>query len=309
MFTVRCPSKLVWHPAVHHSLLLLRCLQQPHTLLLDAGDQGHAVGDTHQQLYEGEGKMSIAWTETAEGSAASPLPFTVHQPEHIPYLFQMGGAPVANLSNLSAVQTQLRAELPGYLDACVVTTHVHRATDALLLALQSGEPELVRRTNAALLDILARLDDAMNVDDLTKGDDGGHLPASTWPLFTTLQFLIEEGGLLTSALPRLHTAYHTLQQDNTAVRLHHRLVERTLRELGGDDGRTSVAVSVAYPRRGFLPEVQRLLGAYTSSLQEEMERGVVGERGPPAGRHGRMGTQAVPARLPWTMQSTPLKRH
>lgn len=313
MFVVGCPSRLVWHPAVHHSLLFLRCLRQPYTLLLDAGVQVHAAGDAQQLLYEGEGRISIGWRaaedkdkqDTTVSPSPSPSLSVVHQPDHIPYFFcQMGALPVPNLPD---VQAQLRTELPSYLDACVITAHVHRATDALLLALQGGEPELVRRTNAALLDALAQLDDAMDVEDLKVGNGGGkHLPASTWPLFTTLQFLIEEGGLLTSALPRLHLAYHTLREDNKAVRLHHRLVERTLQELGSSD--SSSVVVAAHPRRGFLQEAQRLLGAYTSSVQEEMERGVVGEKGAPAGRYGRMGTQAVPARLPWTMQSMPLKR-
>ncbi|EPY30068.1 hypothetical protein STCU_04252 [Strigomonas culicis] len=286
MFAVKCPSQLAWHPAVHHSLLLLRGLRQPHTLLLDAGDQGHALADAHQLLYEGEGKLSIAWAAAAgSGGAPAPLP-VVHQPEHIAFLFQMD-APVADRA---AVQAQLHAELPDYLDACVVAAHVLRATDALLLALQGGAPELVRRTNAALLDALARLDDAMDVADLAKGGD---LPASTWPLFAALQFLIEEGGLLTSSLPRLRAAYDTLRRESPAVRLHHQLVERTLRELGA--GTTAApAVAVAYPHRGFLHEAQRLLSAYTSSVQESVERGVVGERGPPAGRHGRMGGAGRP---------------
>lgn len=303
MFTVRCPASLVWHPSVHHSLLLLRALQQRHTLVLEAEAQSPPLP---QLLGQYATRLHISREATDVGSTDGLR--VVHHPEHLLHFF-CGACSSAD----AATRARMEAELPRYLETSVVMSHVLSTVDALLVALQTEEMETTRRTHVALMDLVERLDRTLQdtADIHSSGADasaGAEEPLSTWPLYASLQFLIAEGGLLTSAFPRVQRAYERLRTTSVLAQQHQRLVQRTVDLMAEQSSSPSEAWSHC-PQRGFLVEVQRRLNQYTCSTADRQMEGVVGEKGPLRSRvsGGRFGVQSVPAKLPWTMQNTPLR--
>ncbi|EPY26576.1 hypothetical protein AGDE_11198 [Angomonas deanei] len=277
MFAVRCPAHLVWHPSVHHSLLLLRGLQCRHTLVLDPAAEGRP-----SLLVEGS---SLIQTTVDWGHTDSPPNLQrVYAPEHILHFF----------ANRTATPQQaiLATQLADYLDACEVSRRIQAAVDTLLFTLQTAtqEVEPVRVAHAALLTLLERVEIALAKED-PQEEGKEEDPLRLWPLFSILQFIVEEGGLLTSAYPHLSRELARLSQRPT-VRQHRRLVERTLAE----------GPTVAYPYRNFLQEVQRGLREYNHTIQERTGGTAVNHNSGEA----RMGLQAVAARLPWTRKGAKL---
>lgn len=342
MFKVRCPANLLWLPSLHHSLFLLRGLRQPHTLVITPSTQPSGSGSylPFPLLADLAGSVSVTAENPTDSSPHSIR--RVHCPEHIPWMFALSttgdALPLSSSSTSTADSVTppplllLRRDMPAYLETSLVSGHLLSKTDALLVALNTGEMEAVRQLHAALMDAVAQLDETLR-DDGTESGSGQtgatekaaaavEEPLSTWPLYTALRFLVEEGGLLTSAYPRVLAAYTRLSLD-PAVAHHGRLVQRTIeaatKATATSSGTTAAAtsittsaveVSVEYPARGFLAEVQRRLGDYTTSAEERLVGGVTGDGGPLRSRvsGGRMGLQTVPARVPWTAQRTPLKR-
>lgn len=332
MFTVRCPAGMVWHPMVHHSLLLLRALQQPHTLILDNQRAPTRTGLPLKFLSEHTGDFCIeppaSFFTSTTSSPSSPSAWVapaltrVHRPEHLLFLFSAPTPPSTTIPPaLSAAVAKVQRDLADYLETAVVTEHIHHALDHLVLARHAGEMEAVRQSHRTLMERLERLEGALR-DNTAEGAEGTvttthssngseapEEPLSTWPLYATLHFLVEEAGLLSGAFPRLHAAVTTLKQQKPQQRLalkhHHALVGETLRAHGG-----VTLAEVPYPHQHVLRAVQRELAAYTSSVHERVTKGAVGDKGALASRTsgGRLGLQSVEARLPWTMQGTPLKR-
>lgn len=335
MFAVCCPASVLWHPSVHHSLLLLRALQQPHTLLLDSFKNvpGRLVAPL---LFESAMCLTIQCPASRTAESATPpseaanAAVTLYRPEDVLWFLQSQWtmrlttddteAPVLSV----ALQRKVQKEWMMYLEAAAVSSHVISAADALLVAMQSAEMETVRQTHSRLMHLVERLDQSL-VD--TRGeacgtDARGELevveePLSTWPLFTTLQFLIEQGGLLTSPFPRVREAYDRLQSRNKAVHFHGCLVQKTVEqqltqtnEANSSSSGVETYGMAKYPQEGFLRDVQRHLADYNRSIAETVNSGVVGDKGPLNSRvnGGRLGMQAVPARLPWTLQSKPLRK-
>lgn len=301
MLKVHCPANLLWHPSLHHSLLLLRGLRQPHTFFLESP----------VSLAESHGSR-LAFPLVADSSIhintsrdnAPPLE-RVTAPQHIPWMLALSSPTEQQLESL-------RKDMPAYLEASVVSTHLLAKTDALLVALHSGEMETIRQTHAALMDSVAQLDDTLRDDKnssstgLSSESGNAEEPLSTWPLYTSLQFLIEQGGLLTSAYPRVLAAYTRLSKER-AVGHHNRLLQRTV---DGSAPEIKEQASLEYSAKGFLVEVQRDLAEYTTSREERMANGVTGDKGPLRSRvsGGRMGLQTVPARMPWTIEQIPFQR-
>lgn len=338
MFTVRCPTSAVWHPAVHHSLLLLRALKQSHTLLLldppTSNDASTSTGLSASLLSLQASRVMVCAPPSESGPPQLPLLEVVRRPEHILHFFSR-----ASHRRLPAeIESRVEDELPSYLEAAVVCEHIHSTVDALLIAMSTEDMESTRQLHAALMDAVEGLETSLSSEaaptelssyfqqqqqgpasSATTGeprkDCAKEEELSTWPLLATLQFLIEEGGLLQSAFPRLSAEYAKLVTQSPPVRQHTRLVQRTVDSFAqAESAKTSAwvdrAVVLAHPRRGFLVDVQHRLRAYTTSVEEQVTEGVVGDKGPLTSRvsGARMGIQAVPARLPWTMQRRPLKQ-
>lgn len=318
MFAVRSSASVLWHPNVHHSLLLLRALERPHTLLLDphTTTRGRLPVPLLSECAADVRIQVPALDDATPSSSSSPV--VLHKAEDILHV-------VGHLSLLEKAVSQPRvpAALLDYLEASTVSSHVMSAADALLVALNAGDVETIRQTHARVLELVERLETSLTDGEGHAAGDATE-PLSTWPLFCTLQFLIEEGGLLTSAFPRTSKAYARLCQSNKAVAQHRRLVQRTveqqhqeaqvgagnLERTGAEVSQLPTRVATAYPAKGFLREVQRQLATYNRSVEESTTDGVTGEKGPLQSRAagGRLGLQAVRARLPWTLQSTPLRK-
>ncbi|CAJ1031503.1 hypothetical protein, conserved [Leishmania lindenbergi] len=321
MFAIRCPASVLWHPSVHHSLLLLRALEQPHTLLLDP----------HTTL---RGRLSVPLLSECAREVrikAPPVHHEVDSPagastERSVVLYRaedlvhVVNHPLCSGGNLGAASpTQLGgfASLLEYLEASTVSSHVTSAIDALLVSLNTGDMETMRQTHAGVMELMERLEASITDESLSEAHQVDQTePLSTWPLFCTLQFLIEEGGMLTSAFPRISKAYARLCSSSKPVAQHRRLVQRTVEQLLGvgsnsdTDVKQGARVEVNYPMKGFLRDVQRHLASYNRSMEERTIDGVSGEKGPLSSRAsgGRLGIQAVQARLPWTLQAWPLRK-
>ncbi|RNF23506.1 uncharacterized protein Tco025E_02798 [Trypanosoma conorhini] len=309
MFVVKCEAAVLWHPAVHHSLLLLRALRQRHTLVLEPARPTTTTTrpDTFWRLshpgrylaIHAPGTSGAASRDGAEAATEEPpLPLlrapegglrSVHSPQHILYFFAAAPEGVEH-------QRQLQA----YLDAALVADHVLRAVDDVLLARSTTEMEATRQTHSQLIDLVTRLETSLESDGDDVPRETEHW--STWPLFTTLKFLVEEAGLLLGPFPRVARAYHQLQGSKPVV-AHSRLVNRTV-QLTLSGAGSSVVPPPPWAHRGFLREVQRQLADYTADPAERMMDGVSGEKGPLKARvsGARFGLQPVSARMPWTMQ-------
>lgn len=311
LFAVKCGAAFLWHPAVHHSLLFLRALKQRHTLVLEpscvtnvhpvrfwrlsgyGGFLSITAPTSHDRetgssvFFEGEEKEK---NETPSSHVFGVGLHCVHDPQHIPHFF---------LFNSSFLQEQQGKQLQAYLDAALVASQVLQAADDVLVALNMEEMEVTRQMHGDLMECVARLETCLQIDADDMEWDTERW--STWPLFSTLQFLVEEGGLLLGPFPRLAKAYHHLRDSKTVV-AHTRFVKRTV-ELTLSEGESSVPFP-AWPRRGFLREVQHRLAEYTTDPAERMMEGCFGEKGPLKARASgaRFGLQSVSARLPWTMQ-------
>ncbi|KEG12624.1 hypothetical protein DQ04_01571070 [Trypanosoma grayi] len=321
MFAVRCEAASLWHPAVHHSLLLLRALKQRHTLVLEPSGVATARTDAFWRLSQYSSRLTISAPEnSSSGDGGAPMDGSrgessdallhvpqdglqrVHDPQHILYFWDL-----ATSLQQQRQQQQKHKQLQAYLDAAVVTSQILGAVDDVLVALSSGEMETTRQTHSHLMDLVARLDTSLH-----GGDDGDEMVQemedwSTWPLFTTLQFLVEEGGLLLGPFPRMAKAYLHLRESKPVV-AHTRLVDRTVAlALNSED---SPAQPPTWPHRSFLREVQRQLADYTANPAERMMAGVVGEKGPLKARvsGARFGLQSVSARTPWTVQQQQLRK-
>lgn len=306
LFVVKCGIDLLWHPVVHHSLLLLRALKQRHTLMLEPSSVVGTCSEDFWHLSHSGGLVLIT-TKASSGSDHCNTSFLtkgektvehgqlvgtikeglqcVRDPQHIFYFFS---------AYSSLLQEQQGKKLQAYLDAVFVAGQVLRAVDDVLVALRTEEMEVIRQTNANLMDLVARLDSCLQTDD--EIDDWG-----TWPLFSTLQFLVEEGGLLLGPFPRLTKAYSYLKNLNSVV-AHTRLVKRTVDLALNEQG--SSAELPAWPHRGFLCKLQHKLAEYTADPVERMTEGVSGGRAPLKTRvsGARFGLQRLSTRLPWTMQ-------
>ncbi|RNF10769.1 hypothetical protein TraAM80_01330 [Trypanosoma rangeli] len=312
MFAVKCEAAFLWHPAVHHSLLLLRALRQRHTLLLEPVCTTTTAIRPEDFWCLSRFRSFVAIDATGTSSAASfndaevgrkespLLQFSegglrrVHDPQHIFYFFPAASSGLEH-------QRQLQA----YLDAALVADHVLHAVDDVLQARNTAEMEVTRQTHSRLMDLLTRLETSLEGDDdeLPRETENW----STWPLFTILKFLVEEAGLLLGPFPRVAKAYRQLQ-DSKAVVAHTRLVNRTLQLTRNDEGFFVPPSPWAY--RGFLRDVQRQLADYTADPAERMVDGVSGEKGPLKARvsGARFGMQLVSARMPWTMQREWMRR-
>ncbi|ORC86711.1 uncharacterized protein TM35_000261630 [Trypanosoma theileri] len=329
MFTVRCELASLWHPTVHHSLLLLRALKQRHTLLID---ESPAANTTHpHELWQrlqynsrfsitppnsstvtsSNGNRSDVKTGASIEAKGEDLTDTslliprgglecVRDPQHIPYFFSLSS---------SLLQDQLQA----YLDADFVSKQILQGADDVLLALNTGEMELTRQTHGNLMDLVARLDSSLQSDDSDNaiGADGVVQERdkwSTWPLFTTLQFLVEEGGLLLGPFPQVTKAYQRLRESKPVL-AHKRLITRTLEQTANSQG-IPAAEPPVWVHRSFLREVQHRLANYTGDPAERMINGVSGEKGPLRERvsGARFGLQPVSARTPWTMQRDSMRK-
>ncbi|KAG5497618.1 hypothetical protein JKF63_03883 [Porcisia hertigi] len=321
MFTIRCPASMLWHPSVHHSLLLLRALEKPHTLLLDP----HTTSRGRLSpplLSECATELSIQAPSAyhRDGSTLgvpSGHSVVLHKAEdllhvlwHPPFAGQDSGV-------TSPAHSEVFASLLEYLEASTVSNHVTSAIDALLVTLNTGDMETVRQTHARVMELVERLEASITDESLSETHQVNQKePLSTWPLFCTLQFLIEEGGLLTSAFPRTNKAYTRLCRTSKAVAQHRRLVQRTVEQLLDESSSADTDVSqrarveMSYPAKGFLRDVQRHLASYNLTMEERTTDGVSGEKGPLNSRAsgGRLGIQAVKARLPWTLQARPLRK-
>ncbi|KAK7196941.1 hypothetical protein NESM_000636800 [Novymonas esmeraldas] len=321
MFAVRCPASMVWHPAVHHSLLLLRALEQPHTLLLDPHtvSRGRLPVPLLSQCATAVRIQVPSAHSVGDSSASTSAQRTVvlYKAEDLLHIVRTPLSSEGGSSDVATAQPAIPASLLEYLETSTVCSHMASAVDSLLVSLNSGSMEAIRQTHARVMELVERLETSVADDRREAGHPVDERePLSTWPLFCTLQFLIEEGGLLTSAFPRTSGAYARICRTSTAVAHHRRLVQRTVEEqLGGAAGASSSAgegaqVEHGYPAKGFLRDVQRHLASYNQSTEERITDGVSGERGPLNSRTsgGRLGVQAVQARMPWTLQGRPLRK-
>ncbi|RNC52447.1 hypothetical protein TcCL_ESM10325 [Trypanosoma cruzi] len=309
MFAVKCEAALLWHPVVHHSLLLLRTLRQRHTIVLEPSFTTTSRTDEFWRLSQAGNYVSINATINSdsvsleggeeEGRGTSLLHISegglhrVHNPQHIFYFIS------------SSTFVEQKQQLQTYLDAAFVTDNVLRAVDDVLLALTTDEMEVTRQTHSNLMDLVARLETFLESDndDVMQETEKW----STWPLFTTLKFLVEEAGLLLGPFPRVAKAYRQLQ-DSKPVVAHTRLVNRTVNLALSGEG--LFVQPPAWPYRGFLREAQRKLAEYTADPAERMMEGVLGEKGPLKARvsGARFGLQPVSARMPWNMQREKMGR-
>ncbi|KAG5496979.1 hypothetical protein GH5_01497 [Leishmania sp. Ghana 2012 LV757] len=321
MFAVRCPASMLWHPSVHYALLLLRALGQRHTLLLDPHTtlQGRlSVPLLSECAREVRIQAPVLHDEAGcPAGASGERSVVLYKAEDLLHVVSHPLRAGQDLGAGFSVQPGVLASLLEFLEASTVSNHVTAAIDALLVSLNTGDLETVRQTHARVMELMERLEATITDESLGEAREAsGKEPLSTWPLFCTLQFLIEEGGMLTSAFPRTHKAYSRLCHSSKAVAQHRRFVQRTAEQLL-DVGSSSEAhvspgarVETNYPAKGFLRDVQRHLALYNRSMEECTTDGVSGEKGPLSSRAsgGRLGIQAVQARLPWTLQARPLRK-
>ncbi|KAL7705888.1 hypothetical protein N2W54_003340 [Lotmaria passim] len=320
MFAVRCPASILWHPSVHHSLLLLRALQQPHTLHVDLHTTTRGRFPV-PLLSECALEMSIRYEsshtsrETTTGTHAAQG-MVLYRPEDLLHVLRCPPTAWSGPSLGEEVRLVASNSLIEYMEASTVSAHIMSAVDALLVSLNTGDMETIRQTHARVFELVERLESSIADDEaLSESTQSSTDSLSTWPLFSVLQFLVEEGGLLLSAFPRTSKAYARLSSTNKSVAQHRRFVQRTLEEqLDSHHASTSsseaACVTTSHPTKGFLRDVQRHLAAYNRSMEERTTEGVTGDKGPLRSRvsGGRFGIQAVPARLPWTLQGKPLRK-
>ncbi|CAC9519426.1 hypothetical protein - conserved [Leishmania donovani] len=321
MFAIRCPASMLWHPSVHHSLLLLRALEQPHTLLLDPHTTSRGrlfvplLSECAREVRIQTPPVHHEFDSAAGASTERSV--LLYRAEDLLHVVNRPLGAGRDLGAACPTQSGVFASLLEYLEASTVSSHVISAIDALLVSLNTGDMETMRQTHACLVELIERLEASITDESLSEAYQTDQKePLSAWPLFCTLQFLIEEGGMLTSAFPRTNKAYTRLCHSSKAVAQHRRLVQRTVEQLldVGSSTDTDVSqgarVEMNYPAKGFLRDVQRHLASYNRSMEERTTDGVSGEKGPLNSRAsgGRLGIQAVQARLPWTLQARPLRK-
>ncbi|CCW69833.1 unnamed protein product [Phytomonas sp. Hart1] len=248
-----------------------------------------------------------------------------YQPEHLLSFFLTSAeAPKLNEGERESekakkeekeLRERIQTEISAYFDTAVVASHILNTVDAVLVALSTNAMEIIQPLHVLVMELMEQLEATIQNDN--KGDNGTKdpnesaenrdEPLSTWPLYCVLQFLIEQGGFLTSAFPQIHHAYDLLSQTNPSIRHHRRFLERTIREfrVQEEDPRLGEGFDGTYPQKGFFMDIQRRLNEFTTSTLEKMEM-AGGDKGDWKSRvkRGRLGVQAVPARLPWTMQRT-----
>ncbi|KPI87389.1 hypothetical protein ABL78_3523 [Leptomonas seymouri] len=323
MFVVRCPASMLWHPSVHHSLLLLRALQQPHTLQVDPCTANRSrllmplLSECAMELNV-RYQPALKPGEESVGTSKSQN-VMLYRPEDVLHTLRCPPDTWDGPTLREEVHLATSSSLVEYLEASTVSAYVMSAMDALLVSLNTGDMETIRQTHARLLDLVERLESSIaDEGDLSGSTHAVTDPLSTWPLFSVLQFLIEEGGLLTSAFPHTNKAYTRLSSTNKAIAQHRRLLQRTVEEqldanhvsASSTASTVSTRFELDYPAKGFLRDVQRHLADYNRSTEERTTEGVTGSKGPLHSRvsGGRLGMQAVPARLPWTLQGKPLRK-
>ncbi|KAG8344791.1 hypothetical protein ERJ75_001043200 [Trypanosoma vivax] len=318
MFTVKCGATFLWHPALHHSLLLLRALKQRHTLVLEPSIISDKSKCFPRRVSHGSDWLSIFPPSTEDGRTCAEVGdqtqlkenavdtgcLSSHQtglrcvcePQHILHF----------LATPSHSRGGLKDQIQDYLDAVVVSNEVLRAVDDLLVGIGSNDMEITRQQHGAMFDVVARLDASLSMPMGGANEGVGAEQAeerwSTWPLFTTMQFLVEEAGLVLGPFPSVANVYNLLRESMAVVK-HKRFIERTL-ETTREGGRCLSEITT-WPWRGILPEVQRRLADYNADFTQQLA-GVDAtcEKVPLRTRAcgARFGVQSFAARVPWPMQ-------
>lgn len=286
MFVVRSPLPFLWHPSVHHSLLLLRILGKVHTLEILPSSS------TQNDL-----AFLPSWASRAisiEIDHAVPSR-KVRQPDHILFL----------INNDEAIKNSSEP-FSSYFGAVSVTQHIINSTELLLYSLQSSDLELIRRSHSMLLSLIEHLEETL--EDNTDESELADLTPSTAALFSTLRFLIDEGGILQSAFPNISSIYSRWRNSSKLIHQHDKFFERSLSAFY--QGFPDHSRSMHHPFKGFLADVHSKISTYTSSFEERISDGVVGDGGALHSRvsGGRFGVQSTHSRLPWTRQRLPLKK-
>nr|CCC90286.1 unnamed protein product [Trypanosoma congolense IL3000] len=313
MFSVSCNTFLLWHPAVHHSLLLLRALQQCHTLVLKPDPPGVVKPNRIPYASQCGNNLSIV-SPSGWGNVCTSTPVLkegtlpllrgsecglqrVHDPQHILYFFSP-----ASMQR----QCELKDQFQSYLSAVVVGGQILRAVDDLVMTSSIGNMEAERQAHSILIDRIGALDASLQEGD--TGKDGSESNGmhevkrwSTWPLYTAMQFVVEEAGLPLGPFPRMAEAYKRLR-GSKEVAAHMKLVQRTLAQINVSAGVAEGPLH--WPYRGLLREVQRRIADYAELPCMGDIANTVGEKGPLRERvsGARFGLQHTPTRTPWTMQ-------
>jgi hypothetical protein len=317
---------MLWHPSVHHSLLLLRALQQPHTLQVDPYTAARGrlpvplLSECAMELRISYQSNLTPGEERPAGSPPTAQSLVLYRAEDVLHALRCPPSTWNGPTLSTEVQAAASNSLMEYFEASTVSAHIVSAIDALLVSLNTGDMETMRQMNARVMELVERLELSIaDEDHLPRSTPNADDSLSTWPLFSVLQFLVEEGGLLMSAFPRTSKAYARLSHSNKSVAQHRRLIQRTT-EAHLDTHHAASTLSptsgveprleLDYPAKGFLRDAQRHLAAYNRSVEERTTEGVTGDKGPLSSRvsGGRLGIQAVPARLPWTLQGKPLRK-
>lgn len=289
MFTVRCPLTFLWHPNVHHSLSLLRFLGKKHTLEIQPPGSFHGSDFTTSLSHVAQ------FVTVSDGSSdkSSDFPSIVYQPDHI---FFFSGV---------RLESNPKVDMLPYIGASAVGVQIMNGVEALLVALEGSDVELIRKYHARLLSLIEKLEETL--EDSDNPDERSKPSLSTAPLYSTLQFLIQEGGLLLSAFPNIASGYTRLISSTQEIKQHLLFVDRSLDNYYSRYGRG--VDFVGHPLRGFLADVHQTLSTYNASFEESITKGVVGDGGALKSRvsGGRLGLQSIPSTMPWTRKSVPLR--
>lgn len=283
MFIVSSPLSLLWHPSVHHSLLLLRLLKQPHSL--EVSDNGSR--DRYSLLSTGAIFTSFM-------GESSPIK-KVYVPDHILHIINFSENRGAN-----SLCQKLHCDISSYLGAVAVTGHILNCTETLIHSMGGNDVELMRRSHASLLLAIEKLEDTLMSNPSDHNSTETQMSAAA--IFPTLKFLIEEGCLLQSAFPNISTTYQYWSRSSDMTSNSALVLERVEKSTGRDQ------VCIEHPLRGFLSGIHSKLMSYTSSFEEKNTQDVQGDGGALKSRisGGRFSVQSVPARVPWTRQNSPL---
>lgn len=288
MFIVRCPLPFLWHPNVHHSLSLLRLLRKKHSLEIYPLD-GYQRGDfTALPSYVGQ-YITVLESNSIEPTSSLSV---VYQPDHI---FFFSGI---------ALGTNYKSELPSYLGAVSVAEQIIHSTESFLVALERIDVEHIRRHHARLLSLVEKLEGTL--EGVEKSGDNT-VSLSTAPLFSTLKFLIEEGGLLLSAFPNISAGYKHLLSSSQDIKKNILFVDQSLEGFYSKYGRGTDYQG--HPLRGFLTDIHHRLSSYNTCFEESITKGVVGDGGALKSRvsGGRFGVQSIHSTTPWTRKNIPLR--
>lgn len=289
MFTVRCPLTFLWHPNVHHSLALLRLLRKKHTLEIQPPGSSHGSAFTTSLSHVAQ------FVTVSDGTSdkSSGFPSTVYQPDHIFFLSEI------------PLESNPKVDMISYIGASAVSVQILNGAEALLVALEGRDVELIRKYHARLLSLIEKLEETL--EDSHNPEELSKTSLSTAPLYATLQFLIKEGGLLLSAFPNVSVAYKRLISSTQDIKQHLLFVDRSLDNYYSRYGRG--VDFEGHPLRGFLAGVHQTLSTYNTSFEESITKGVVGDGGALKSRvsGGRLGVQSISSTMPWTRKNLPLR--